>query len=246
MSIIASYSSKGGVGKTAASVNLAYASALAGYRTLLIDLDQQGAASFYFRVRPPKQLKAKRIISDEKSARKSIRETDFEKLHILPAHQSYRNFDALLDSMKRSSKRLADMLEELAGEYDRILLDCPPTLSHVAENVFRAADTIVVPIIPTTLSIRTYEQIKKFFEESGYKRKKLRPFFSMVDARKRIHKDSMAELRMTEKRVMENYIPFSAEVEAMGTHREPVLSFSPGHPASQAFAKLWRELDSSL
>ncbi|MBK1877339.1 ParA family protein [Pelagicoccus mobilis] len=242
MSIIACYSSKGGVGKTAAAVNLAYASTAAGNSTLLIDLDQQGAASFYFRIRPPKKLRAKRLIGKNNTAYDSIRETDFEALHLLPAHQSYRNFDALLDGMKKSHTRLKALIDELSEEYDQVILDCPPSLSLVAENIFQAADTLLVPLVPTTLSLRTYEQLKEFFEDSGYKRKRLRPFFSMVDKRKRLHQHVVSQLRHTEKRLLQTSIPYSAEVEAMGTHREPVLHFAPRHPSSIAFETLWEEV----
>lgn len=243
MSILACYSSKGGVGKTSTSVNLAYAAAESGSRTLLIDLDQQGASTFYFRVRPPKQHRAKSMLESKNKAFKAIRETDFENLHILPAHQSYRNFDALLDGMKRSKLRLADLIDEVGYEYDTIILDCPPTLSLVAENIFRAADRILVPVVPTTLSQRTFEQLKDFFEESGYKNKLLRPFFSMVDQRKRMHIDTMAEMKKSEKRILKTTIPFCAEVEAMGTHREPVLRFAPKNRGSLAFQDLWKELN---
>jgi chromosome partitioning protein len=243
MSVIACYSSKGGVGKTSTSVNLAYASALAGNRTLLIDLDQQGASTFYFRMRAPKKHRVEALVKEERDGRKAIRETDFENLHLLPAHLSYRNFDSMLEGMKRSKRRLAEFIDEVGQGYDRILLDCPPTLSLVAENIFRAADLILIPVVPTTLSERTYDQLQSFFDNTNYKRKKLRPFFSMVDGRKRMHQHTIASMRTSEKRMLDSEIPYSAEVEAMGLHREPLLHFSPRHKASLAFHRLWDEIE---
>lgn len=243
MSTFACYSSKGGVGKTSSAVNLAYASSAEGYRTLLIDLDQQGASSFYFRVRAPEKLSAKKLVEGAQSIHSAVRETDYQHLHILPAHVSYRNFDKFLDGMKRSKRRLADLVDEVGDGYDHIFLDCPPTLSLVAENIFRAADKILVPVVPTTLSMRTYEQLKSFFDAGGYKRKKLAPFFSMVEARKRLHKQTMAALRDADSRVLENVIPYLAAIEDMGEKREPVLATSPKHRASLCFSKLWTEVE---
>jgi len=241
--IIACYSSKGGVGKTSTSVNLAYASALSGKRTLLIDLDQQGASTFYFRVRVPKKHRARALMDSKKAAHKAVRETDYKNLDLLPAHVSYRNFDTLLDGMKRSSRRLADLVAEVGEGYQRIILDCPPTLSLVAENVFRAADKILVPVVPTTLSERTYDQLKEFFDQSDFKQKKLRPFFSMVESRKRMHADTMALMRAREKRMLYTSIPYSARVEAMGEHQKPLLDFAPKHKSGVAFIELWQEVE---
>lgn len=243
MKIVACYSSKGGVGKTASAVNLSYASALRGKRTLLIDLDVQGASTFYFRIRAPKKHSAKRVLSGKSSAVNAIRETDYAGLHILPAHATYRNFDALLDGMKRSKVRLAEFVKAVGKDYDRVILDCPPSLSLVAENVFEASNVVLIPVIPTTLSQRTYGQLKTFFKESEFKTKKLRPFFSMVDRRKRMHLDTMDAMVESEKRMLKSCIPFSAEVEAMGAHQEPLLSFAPKHPASLAFLDLWNEVE---
>ncbi|MFC7338443.1 ParA family protein [Haloferula chungangensis] len=249
MKIIACYSSKGGVGKTSAAVNLAYASAKHGLKTLLIDLDQQGASTFYFRVRPEKAQPSKTIIRSlvqKRDATKEIRETDFELLHILPANQAFRNLDSLLDGIKKSKRRLADFIEDLGSSYDRVILDCPPTLSLMAENVFRTSDIVLIPVVPTTLSERTLSQLTEFFKEADFKKKKLRPFFSMVEKRKRIHSDTMSRLRLSEKRMLRSSIPYSAEIESMGTHRAPVLQFSPAHPSSQAFRELWMEVESLL
>lgn len=246
MKTIACYSSKGGVGKTSAAVNLSYACALAGYRTLLIDLDQQGASSFYFRVRSPKKHKAKSLTSSRSAVRNAIRETDYEQLHILPANETYRNFDALLDGMKRSKRRLSDFVRSFKSEYDVVFLDAPPTLSLVAENIFRASNVVLVPVIPTVLSQRTFEQLVTFFKSSGYRKSKLVPFFSMVERRKRLHANTMAEVRANAKLVLESEIPYCAEVESMGVHREPLLAYAPNHKASVAFEQLWKEVEGSL
>ena len=131
----------------------------------------------------------------------------------------------------------------MGAGYQRIFLDCPPTLSLLAENVFRASDVILVPVIPTTLCERSFLQLKDFFGDSDFKKKKLRPFFSMVEARKRMHRDTMARMRETEKRMLDTSIPCSAEIEAMGIRRAPVISYSPNHPASQAFRRLWRDVE---
>ncbi|MDF3129043.1 ParA family protein [Kiritimatiellaeota bacterium B1221] len=242
MSIIALYSSKGGVGKTASAVNLSYYAARAGNRTLLIDLDQQGASGYYFRIRSSGKSDARAVMKGKSGALEAIRETDYPGLHLLPAHRAYRNFDAVLDGMKRSKSRLADFVSEVSGDYDQVVLDCPPTLSHVAENIFKAADVVLIPVIPTTLSLRTYEQLKVFFDQKDYKKKKLRPFFSMVEKRKRLHQDSVETLRASEKRLLKTMIPYCAQVEAMGVHREPVLAYAPRHAASMAFRNLWKEV----
>lgn len=159
MKIIACYSNKGGVGKTATSVNLAYAFAASGKRVLLCDLDPQGASSFYFRVKPSKKLTEANFFEDVEKFTKAIRGSDYDNLDILPANMSFRDFDIFLSRMKDSRSRLKKALAAVKGDYDVILLDCPPNISALSENVFRAADAVLVPVIPTTLSQRTFEQL---------------------------------------------------------------------------------------
>jgi len=127
MTIISSYSIKGGVGKTALAVNLAYAMRESGLRTLLIDLDPQGAATFYFRMGSSKKLHMRDTDTIAEGLRRNIRESDFPGLDIIPSNLAFRNFDIVLDSMSKSRKRLRKVLEEFKSDYDAILLDCPPT-----------------------------------------------------------------------------------------------------------------------
>lgn len=178
MKIISSYSIKGGVGKTALAVNLAYAFCESGRRSLLLDLDPQGAAAFYFRVGNAKKLRMRDQQTMAEGLRKNIRESDFPGLDIIPSNIAYRHFDIVLDGMAKSRKQLRKVLEEFKPDYDVILMDCPPNITLLSENIFRASDAILVPVIPTVLSQRTLEQLTAFFQDEDLPRGLLRPFFN--------------------------------------------------------------------
>lgn len=243
MKIIACYSNKGGVGKTAASVNLAYAFAAAGFRTLLCDLDPQGASSFYFRVKPSKKLTEGAFFEDVERFTRAIRGSDFDNLDILPANMSFRDFDIFLSRMRNRRSRLKKAMKAMKADYDVIILDCPPNISTLSENVFRAADAIVVPVIPTTLSQRAFEQLIGFFKEQDLPLKKLHAFFSMAQKAKKLHDETMLQMANAyRKRFMTAQIPFATDVERMGVHRAPVLVSAPGCAASAAYDSLYKEI----
>lgn len=246
MKTLACYSIKGGVGKTASSVNLAYLAAQAGYRTLLIDLDSQGASSFYFRVRPSKKNWGKRFFKTYEQLLKQIKASDFEHLDIIPAHESFRHFDALLSDQGKRELRLKRVLKGLKKEYDLIVLDCPPTLSYLSEAVFHAANMIVVPVIPTTLSERTYEQLQDFFGKHSLSTKMIYPFFSMVQRQKQLHKSTIERMQDDTPRLLNTLIPFSTDIEKMGEHRSPVSCFAGRSAGGQAYEELWQEISRKL
>lgn len=241
MTVVAVYHIKGGVGKTSASVNLAYNGAQAGNNTLLWDLDPQGSATWYYRIKPKIRGGLKPVVQGSEKLLKSIKGTDFRNLDMLPADFSLRNLDLALMEAKSSRKRLRAALKPLIQEYDLIFLDCPPNVTLLTENILRAADIILCPIIPTTLSHRTLVQLKDFMESEGCNAQ-LWPFFSMVERRKSMHKELMNSLPELCGPFLETAIPYLSDVERMGIHREPVAVTNPRSNAAHAFASLYTEL----
>lgn len=242
MSIVALYSIKGGVGKTAAAVNLAHEAARGTAPVLLCDLDPQGAASFYFRVRADNRFNKKRFLKGGKHIENNIRSTDFENLHLLPSTLSFRNLDLVLDDKDTGKDHLRRLLAPLAKHYEHIFLDCPPNVTLLAEHIFRAADQILVPCIPTTLSMLSLDKLRGFFDKRELNQAKLAPFFSMVERRKTMHRQTVDHALASDSGFLETAIPYASDVERMGLMRRPVACFRARSAAAQAYRDLWRSL----
>jgi cellulose biosynthesis protein BcsQ len=246
MHILGVYNIKGGVGKTATAVNLAYLAASQGYRTLIWDLDPQAAATYYFRIKPKVKGSNKRLIKGKLDLDEVVKATDFENLDMLPADFSYRNMDLRLEEAKNPTKQLLKLLRPLSQAYDYVFLDCPPSISLVSENIFRAAEGLMLPLIPTTLSLRTYQQLLDFLEGHRITGLELMPFFSMVDRRKRLHLDVMKNLPDKHGELLKTQIPYASDVEKMGIHRMPVQAFAPKSVAANSYQALWEEMQCRL
>jgi len=246
MRVVAAYNIKGGVGKTSAAVNLGYLAARDGLRTLIWDLDPQGSATYLFRIKPKVKGGGKALVDGRRTLDEAIKETDFERLDLMPADFSYRNLDLDLDSTKRPTDRLRRLVAPLDDEYELVILDCPPSASLVSENVVRASDVLLVPLIPAVLSLRTFDQLTEFVDGLPGRTPTVMAFLSMVDRRKKAHRDLADRLPYERKSVVPEAIPNLSVIEQMARHRAPVPAFAPRGPATAAYEALWTRLRSCL
>lgn len=240
MRSLAVFSVKGGVGKSALSVNLAHAAAtLSSRRTLLWDLDAQGASTYTLRLNARPNVSARKgFAAGELDT--LIQASDFARLDVLPADKSLRHLEKQLVEDDKA-KQLRKRIRAFDRDYDRIILDCPPGLTELAEQVFRAVDLLVVPLLPSPLSERAFTQLQEHLARHHKgNAPALLPVFTMVDRRKALHRDTIAA------HPERPCIPYAATVEAMATTQLPVLAKSPGSPAGKALAALWTNVERTL
>lgn len=239
MSVIAVYSAKGGVGKTTIAANLAWCSATdAGHDTLLWDLDAAGGAGFLFDIEP-KSKRAEGIFARGDDPEEQLWETGYPRLDLLPADKSLRQLDVQLTQMGRRRK-LGKLATKLGKQYDRIVLDCPPGINEVSAQVLRAAEIVIVPLPPSPLSHRAFDFVADEIRRIGAKGPSLLPVFSMVDMRRKLHREA------TEGQPKWPVLPYSSLVEQCAVRRQPVGAFAKSSVPAQQFSKLWQAIDRKL
>ena len=249
--IIAVYNIKGGVGKTTSAVNLAYLSAMQGNKTLLWDMDHQGAAGFFLDVddqlkggvkglfKDLSQTPSKRNISDK------VVETNYENLDLLPSDISMRLLDVKVAESRSSNKVIEKLLAPFADDYDYIFVDCAPGLTVANESLMFAADLVLVPVIPTVLSVRMLEQLNDYIKDSVHaktksKKPRLRAFFTLMDGRKSMHKAIYEQLCVKKKTIiLPVSIPYQSHAEKMALEQKPIAEFAANSASAIAYDDLW-------
>jgi len=246
MKIVAVTNIKGGVGKTTTAVNLSFLSAALGRMTLLWDLDPQGAATYALRCESNEHVSAKKLVAGKLELPELVVPSGYDKLDVLPSDFSYRNFDLHLSERRRPEERLLKMSRSLRETYAMLFLDCPPGISLLSENVLRAADVVVVPLLPTPLSVRMLVQLQDFIDANGWADLALLPFFSMVDSRKALHHDVIASTREQFPALLATQVPYSSEIERMSLRRAPIPAYAPRSAGGQIYSALWDEMEARI
>ena len=242
LKIIAVTNIKGGVGKTTTAVNLSYLCAASGRATLLWDLDPQGAATYTLKGEAREHVSAKKLLAGKRDLAELVLSTDYPDLDLLPADFSYRNFDVHLSARKRPTERLLKMSRSLREAYSTLFLDCAPGISLLTENVLRAADVIIVPLVPTPLSVRMLVQLRDFIAGEGWTDLLVLPFFSMVDRRRALHIEVIATTRAEFPNILTTEVPYWSAIERMTQRRAPIPAFAPHSAAATIYQSLWAEV----
>jgi cellulose biosynthesis protein BcsQ len=213
---------------------------------VLWDLDPQGAATYLLRRESQATGAAKGLVRGETALAEVVVATEHDRLDLIPADFSYRRMDVHLDKRQDATTLLLKLMRPLQAKYACLILDCPPGMSLVAENVMHAADALVVPLLPTPLSSRMLEQLLEFYAARGWHDVNVLPFFSMVDRRRALHKQTIAELRGRFPTILATEVPYGSEFERMATRRAPIESYAPASAAAETYRSLWREIDERL
>ena len=244
MRVVAIAGAKGGVGKTAAAVNLSIVSAMAGYRTLLWDLDPQGAATHCYKAKAKVKGGATRLLGGKRDLQSFTRRSEYPNLDLLPADASFRVVDTVLSTRRWPERVIRKLLRPLDRSYDVVVLDCAPGLGVVTESIVAASDLVLAPIVPAPLAVRSLDQLADFVAEHRAGLQVL-AFLSMLDERKVLHRQ-MQELVRTDRRFALSAIPVSSSVERMGLEQVPAVLASPRNLAANAYRGLWSEVDERL
>jgi cellulose biosynthesis protein BcsQ len=191
-------------------------------------------------------VSARKLVAGKRELPELILASGYPGLDLLPADFSYRNFALHLARRRHPTERLLKMSRSLREIYAALFLDCPAGISLLSESVLRAADAVIVPLMPTPLSVRMLVQLRDFVTREGWNDLTLLPFFSMVDRRRTLHRELIAEARAEFPAMLATEVPYWSEIERMSVRRAPLPAYAPTSDAARIYRALWSEIRERL
>ena len=246
--IIAIANQKGGVGKTTTAVNIAASIGYYGYRVLLVDADPQGNATSGFGIQKRTVDRSTyEVLLGQCSARDAILTTPFKGVELIPSSMALAAAELELADMRDRVMRLKEELVRVKGEYDFVLIDCPPSLGMVTLNVLSACDSLIIPIQCEYYALEglsqlvtTVRQVKRLYnpgiEIEGV-------LLTMYDGRLNLTLQVVDEVKKYfPEKVFKNVIPRNVRLSEAPSFGQPVLYFDRSSRGSQAYEALTAEI----
>lgn len=241
--IITIESHKGGVGKTTSTATLGVALAIRGKRVLLIDLDAQQNLSFTLtQNEDPERSVYDALVKDEPLPIVSVR----ENLDLVPASLELARAEIDMATKIAREGILKSLLEEHAGNYDYILIDCPPSLGIVTTNALVASDELFIPLTAEALPLKGLTMLDDVVNEV---RKRVNPnlklgvvFFTRFNNRK-LNKEvvAMIENRYADK-VFKTKIRENIALAEMPLSGESIFEYDPKSNGAADYKALAEEI----
>jgi len=246
--IIAITNQKGGVGKTTTAINLAAALAASEVRVLLIDCDPQGNATSGLGTQKGDDISTTyNVLIDGLDPRLAIRRTEMEGLDLLPADKNLIGVNLELVAADDRESVLRRRLERIKGDYDYILIDCPPALDLLTLNALMAADAVLVPIQCEFFALEgissLMDTIDRVRDSFGHPLAIEGILLTLYDERTNLTKQVAADLReYFGPDVFQTTIPRSVKLAEAPSHGKPILLYDPSSRGSDAYIQLAKEI----